>query len=113
MNKELKLNKFTASNKKIKHFYNNIYINKPSNIITEAIQWDGNDINSIVRFCGDAINIEIIIGLSDHEPDTYKLTLTTPYGNIYVPQKDYIIKIKNNEFIICQSEIFETFYERI
>lgn len=113
-NKEIEADGFITPQREILKENNVVIVgNKYTNKlhIVDAIQWDGNDVDSIIRFCGDAINIELWIGLNT--PGVYKLTLTTPYGNVHVLQKDYIIKINNNEFTTCQPKVFETLYERI
>ena len=77
------------------------YRRKP--LVVEAMRWHGPEDNPALReFAGHWVSIanagESVI-------------LMTPTGHTPVRPGDYIFRVKENEFYVCNAEFFERHYE--
>ena len=75
------------------------YVKKP--IVIEAIQWEGTNIEEILDFCGAD---QVIL-------DNNRLYIETPFGEIYIKIKDYIVKGKQGEFFSATEDVLLKYYE--
>ena len=76
-----------------------MYRKKP--IAIEAVQWDGTNIDAIMRFCPDA---------------TYSvsgLIISTLEGELHASAGDYIIRGVSGEFYPCKPDIFQATYDLV
>ena len=90
---------------KQKHNISNVkkYRIKPVEI--EAVQWDGNNIDTIREFVGSK-------GFC-HITNDNSLVIPTMIGDYHVKLGEYIIKSDAGEFLQCDPSIFEDTYEEI
>lgn len=77
------------------------YRKKP--VIIEAIQWNGNNIDDIVKFA----SLHITYTGADY------FYINTLEGVMKASLNDYIIKGVDGEYYPCKPNIFEQTYERI
>lgn len=76
------------------------YIKRP--ITIEAVQWNGDNTEEILSFCGNNCIVK----------DTY-LIIQTLEGNHMANIGDFIIKGIKGEFYPCKSDIFEKTYDKV
>ena len=79
------------------------YKKKP--VIIEAVQWTGDNIDEIIKFCGDSLTFK------GSKP--FKVYINTLEGRHICSPHDYIIKGVQGEFYPCKPDIFERIYEEI
>lgn len=92
-----------------------LYKKKP--IIIEAIQWNENNLEEVMKFIDSEFeyepNINYITYKFDYTVSNKKLRLNTLEGRMIVSKNDYIIKGIKGEFYPCKPDIFEETYEVI
>ena len=71
---------------------------KKKPVVVEAIQYTGDNLLEVMKFCKDALFIDY-------------LYIATLEGNTRVRKGDYIIKGVRGEFYPCEKSIFEETYE--
>lgn len=77
------------------------YVKKP--IMVEAVHWLGNNVTTVMIFCGDKAVIN---------PD-HTLTVHTLEGDMIGSVGDYIIKGVDGEFYPCKHDIFKKTYDEV
>lgn len=79
------------------------YIRKPT--IVEAVQWDGSDDSSekICDWTEELFHLKSNIGQ----------VLETTKGQVVASPGDWIIKVAESDFDLCNPQLFEAAYERI
>jgi hypothetical protein len=77
------------------------YREKPVEI--EAIQLTEENIDKIIKFCGDKIKWHPLTGI----------VIETLEGNMTADKGDYIIKGVKGEFYPCKPDIFKLTYEKV
>ena len=77
------------------------YVKKP--IVIEAVQYNGNNVQEILNFCGGTAVVGIL-SLSE-------ITIKTLEGPLHVSDGDFIIKGVEGEFYPCKPDIFEKTYD--
>lgn len=78
-----------------------LYRKRP--IIIEAVQLTEDNIDALLKFCGDKIKSHPLTGV----------VIETLEGNMLASKGDYIIKGVNGEFYPCKPDIFEKTYEEV
>lgn len=81
----------------------NKYVKKP--VVITAIEWTGDNIDEIIKFCGDSLTVK------GSKP--FKVYINTLEGRHICSLHDYIIKGVQGEFYPCKPDIFEQTYEEI
>lgn len=76
----------------------------------EAVQWNGENINEIYKFVGDAWTGDIIVHPNN---SLYEIVIRTLEGDMTVSPGDFIIKDIQGKFYPCKPDIFEQTYEKI
>lgn len=76
------------------------YRKKP--VVIEAIQWNGDNTEEILRFCDSSCT---------YETNPAVLSIKTLEGVMTASRGDYIIKGVNGEFYPCKPDIFAATYE--
>lgn len=76
----------------------------------EAIQWNGNNIQEIVNFVGDACTIDML-PYSNIDRPIYTVIIRTLEGTMRAGIGDYIIRGAQGEFYPCKPDMFEQNYE--
>ena len=71
----------------------------------EAIQYDGENMNEVIKFCKDEREIELYLG--------WALKLNITVNNETVFKGDYVVKDENGEFYPCSPDVFLETYEEI
>jgi hypothetical protein len=82
-------------------------------IVIEAIQWTGFNLDEIKDFVGKALHIDINHSLYADPSSTINLTIATLEGDHICTKGDFIIKGVNGEFYPCKPDIFEKTYELV
>lgn len=85
------------------------YKKKP--VIIEAIQWTGDNIKEIEKFCLGNAFFDVIGYKNDEIAEIYELTISTLEGTMISLVGDFIIKGIKGEFYPCKADIFEQSYE--
>ena len=75
------------------------YVKKP--IVVEAVQYNGNNVQEILNFCGGAVVVRMLS----------EITIKTLEGPLHVSEGDFIIKGVEGEFYPCKPDIFEKTYD--
>ena len=83
---------------------------KAKPVTIEAVQWAGNNINNIEKFCGEEWGKSVCYYDERCEPTIYIETLE---GEMAARVGDYIIKGIKGEFYPCKPDIFKEKYEEI
>lgn len=78
----------------------NKYVKRP--VIVEALQYKGDNINDVLRFC---------VGNCLYKDNV--LYINTLEGRLRIDKGDYIIKGTEGEFYPCKTGIFEKIYRRV
>ena len=76
------------------------YVKKP--IVVEAVQYNGNNVQEILNFCGGTA---VVVGILN------EITIKTLEGPLHVSEGDFIIKGVEGEFYPCKPDIFEKTYD--
>ena len=77
------------------------YRKKP--VVIEAIQLTEDNIDALIKFCGEKIKSHPLTGV----------VIETLEGNMLASKGDYIIKGVKGEFYPCKPDIFEATYDAI
>lgn len=87
------------------------YRKKP--IIIEAIQWNGNNLEEVMKFIGSEFKYETNTSYATDKFVYFdgRLLLHTLEGTMQLSLGDYIIKGIKGEFYPCKPDIFEETYE--
>ena len=92
-----------------------LYKKKP--VIIEAIQWNENNLEEVMKFIGSEFeyneNTEYATNKFVYFRYTKRLLLHTLEGTMEVSKNDYIIKGIQGEFYPCKPDIFELTYEKV
>ena len=72
-------------------------------VVIEAIQWNGNNVDEIIKFT-DAKSYMTTVG---------HMSIRTLEGNMIASPGDWIIKGVQGEFYPCKPDIFEATYEKV
>ncbi len=77
------------------------YRKKP--VVIEAIQLADENVDLLLKFCGDKIKSHPLTGV----------VIETLEGDMLASKGDYIIKGVKGEFYPCKPDIFEATYEKV
>lgn len=86
------------------------YRKKPVEI--EAIQWNGENVQEIRDFVGNACTIDML-PFSNTDRPIYSVIIRTLEGNMTASPNDFIIKGVQGEFYPCKPDIFWQTYEKV
>lgn len=78
-------------------------------VVIEAIQWTGDNYDSVCDFLGDELIMEY-----SKAPSRFRiLVIETLEGTVRASSGDWIIKGVKNEFYPCRKDIFESTYDEV
>jgi len=80
-----------------------IYRKRPFEV--EAIQYDGENVDDVIKFCKDEREIELYLG--------WALKLNITVNNETVFKGDYVVKDEMGKFRVCKPDVFLSTYEEI
>lgn len=76
-------------------------------VVIEAVEWDGNNIRSVLAFCNGDASYEQMVG------GDAAVVIKTLEGQHIASVGDWIIKGVKGEFYPCKPDIFAATYEEV